>query len=180
VPALVVVDGPLEGRRFELGAAETTLGRDGATIEIDDPELSRRHAAVRAAGEAIEIEDLQSLNGTFVNGERLTAARTLAGGDTVKIGKTTLRFEVPARSAATVVSPRPAAPQTRIAPARPLPPRPEPPTERQTPPAEPFGHYAGQAGGRARVASRLVTAELFTVACVIGTAVALVIYFAAR
>jgi pSer/pThr/pTyr-binding forkhead associated (FHA) protein len=178
VPALVVVDGPLEGRRFELGPTESVLGREGATIELDDPELSRRHAAVRTVDGEFEIEDLQSLNGTFVNGDRLTERRKLAGGDTVRIGTTTLKFEVPVRSAETVASPRPAASQTRIAPARPAPPRPEPPTERQPPPAEPFGHYAGQAGGRVRVASRLVTAELFTIVAIIGTAVALVIYFA--
>jgi pSer/pThr/pTyr-binding forkhead associated (FHA) protein len=180
VPALVVVDGPFEGRRFELGAAESLVGRQSGSIELEDPELSRRHAAVRLVDGAVEIEDLESRNGTFVNGERLTAPRRLAGGDSVRVGTTTLRLELEARSRETVAAPRPGAPVTRVAPARPAPPRPEPAAERKPAPTEPFGHYAARSGGRARVASRIVTAELFTVACVIGTAVALVIYFAAR
>jgi hypothetical protein len=180
VPALVVRDGPLTGRRFRLGTTDTVIGREGATIAIDDPELSRRHAVVRLVAGRIELEDLDSLNGTFVNGERVTGSRTLAGGDSLKLGTTTFAVEAPTPSAATVVSPRPGTPETRIAraPAAPAAAAAPPAVERQAAPSEPFGHYAEEPAGRRRVASRLVTPQLFTTACIVGTAVALVIYFA--
>jgi hypothetical protein len=49
---------------------------------------------------------------------------------------------------------------------------------RREAPAELFGHLADHAGGRKRIASRRLTPQLFTTACIVGTAVALVVYFA--
>ncbi len=58
----------------------------------DDPEISRTHARVsRGAGGALTIEDLGSANGTFVNGERIDAPRTLDLGDSVRMGQTVLQ-----------------------------------------------------------------------------------------
>ncbi len=58
-----------------------------------DPELSRRHARVsRAADGQFTIEDLGSANGTFVNGERIDAPRTLGLGDVVRVGRTVLQL----------------------------------------------------------------------------------------
>src|SRR5947209_8173792 len=58
----------------------------------DDPEISRRHAYVSRDPEGrLTIEDLGSANGTFVNGERMSAPRTLEPGDTVRIGRTVLQ-----------------------------------------------------------------------------------------
>ena len=58
----------------------------------DDPEISRHHArASRGADGQITIEDLGSRNGTFVNGERIDAPRTLDLGDVLKMGLTVLQ-----------------------------------------------------------------------------------------
>lgn len=90
---LRVTDGNARGERLMVGAdlligraAEESEGRLG-----DDPELSRRHArASRGADGELTIEDLGSVNGTFVNGERIDATRTLHLGDVVTVGQTAL------------------------------------------------------------------------------------------
>jgi pSer/pThr/pTyr-binding forkhead associated (FHA) protein len=81
---------PLEGELLIGRAAEVDAGRLG-----DDPELSRRHATVsRGPGGELTIEDLGSANGTFVNGERLSAEpRVLVAGDVVRLGQSQLTVE---------------------------------------------------------------------------------------
>jgi EmrB/QacA subfamily drug resistance transporter len=103
-PALVFSDGPSAGTRIPV-EAELSLGREQADITIDDPEVSRRHALLRPIGGTCEIADAGSANGTFVNEERIDRPRRLAHGDVVRLGKTSLRFEVRAGAAATVISP---------------------------------------------------------------------------
>jgi ABC-type multidrug transport system fused ATPase/permease subunit/pSer/pThr/pTyr-binding forkhead associated (FHA) protein len=83
--ALVVRGGPLAGRRIEIGA-ELVIGRENADLSLEDEKASRRHAAVRPVPGGLEIEDLGSLNGTWVNGGRIGAPTRLAPGDTVTIG----------------------------------------------------------------------------------------------
>jgi class 3 adenylate cyclase len=61
-------------------------------LVIDDPEISRAHAVLGSSAKGLEVEDLGSLNGTWVNGERITSATPLAPGDVIKIGTT--RIEV--------------------------------------------------------------------------------------
>ena len=112
-PALVVKDGPLAGERFPI-ESEVSLGREGADITLDDPEVSRRHAAVRPVDGGVEVTDLGSSNGTFVNDERIDGPKRLAAGDAIRVGRTSLEIEVavPARPTETVRSPavvRPAA-----------------------------------------------------------------------
>jgi transcriptional regulator with GAF, ATPase, and Fis domain len=66
---------------------EVTIGRGAAsTIVVDDDQVSRNHARIRRRADIIEIEDLNSRNGTWVNGERLDAKRRLISGDEVSIG----------------------------------------------------------------------------------------------
>jgi class 3 adenylate cyclase len=87
-----IVDGGDGERRIPI-VGELTLGRaEGADLVIDDPEISRTHAVIAQTADGIEIRDLASLNGTWVNGERINAPAALAPGDVVKIGKT--RVEV--------------------------------------------------------------------------------------
>jgi class 3 adenylate cyclase len=92
-PALLaVLDGAENGRRIRV-VGQLTVGRDdGAGLLLDDPEISRRHAVVAPAAEGLEIRDLGSLNGTWVNGERISRPTLLAAGDVVKVGTT--RIEV--------------------------------------------------------------------------------------
>ena len=70
---LIFTKGPRTGQRLE-PEGELVIGREGAAVTIEDSELSRRHAAVRPVEGGIEIEDLGSLNGTFVNGRRIDCA----------------------------------------------------------------------------------------------------------
>jgi pSer/pThr/pTyr-binding forkhead associated (FHA) protein len=182
VPALIIKEGPLAGQRFELDA-EVVVGRENAAITIQDPELSRRHAAIRPAGDGFEIEDLGSLNGTFVNGEKIEGVTPLDSGDIIRLGTTSFELEAPARSVGTLLSaappvppPAPAAPP---APAPPPPAAPEP-APATAPPSEPFGTFAAApvAGGRTKIASRRLTPAALSFGAVIATAIALIIYFA--
>jgi signal transduction histidine kinase/CheY-like chemotaxis protein len=82
---LVVVGGSFKGRRFKIDSP-ITLGRSPlATVMLDDPEVSRLHARCSPVDGGFEIEDLQSRNGTFVNGERVAHQR-LALGDKIRLG----------------------------------------------------------------------------------------------
>jgi len=91
---LLVSEGGEPGTGLNVGA-ELLIGReapDGDGRLGDDPEISRRHARVaRGADGRLTIEDLGSSNGTFVNGERVRAPRTLEAGDVVRMGRTTLQ-----------------------------------------------------------------------------------------
>jgi hypothetical protein len=90
-----VEEKPREGREVA-AAAGAVIGREGTEIVLPDPEVSRRHAAIRIDGDTISIEDLGSTNGTFVNDERITGMRALRDGDTVRFGNTVWRLRAPA------------------------------------------------------------------------------------
>ncbi len=89
---LIVRRGPNAGSRFLLDAEVTTAGRHPESdIFLDDVTVSRRHAEfVREEGGFV-VRDVGSLNGTYLNRERIDVAR-LAGGDEVQIGKYRLVF----------------------------------------------------------------------------------------
>ncbi len=75
-----------------------TLGKSPACdLPIDDPEVSRRHVALEARANVLLLEDLDSTNGTRVNGVRVREA-FLEGGETIRIGATTIGVEVTDRS----------------------------------------------------------------------------------
>lgn len=77
---LVIVDGPARGREFPLRDGENVMGRTNETpIELPSNKVSRRHAALHVAGAQVEIEDLGSSNGTFLNGKRVTRSPVPAG-----------------------------------------------------------------------------------------------------
>ena len=79
---------------YPLDAEETTIGRHpDCTIQLDSNMVSRRHARVVRDGGKLRVEDLQSGNGTFVNGTRLIEPVTLKHGDRVKVGPVLMRFE---------------------------------------------------------------------------------------
>ena len=89
--SLIVRDGPLRGRRIELHFGDLTLGREDTDLIIeDDNEVSRNHAVVRAVDGEIEIEDLGSTNGTFVNELKISGPTRLSNGDILRIGQTRL------------------------------------------------------------------------------------------
>jgi hypothetical protein len=83
-----------DGRREPLAARGATIGRSReCEIVVEDPGVSRRHAAIRNGPDGWLVEDLGSTNGSSVNGVPLERAHVLANGDEVEVGSTTLRFE---------------------------------------------------------------------------------------
>jgi Nif-specific regulatory protein len=91
-PKLAVVAGPLKDSTFELGEDDVSVGRDSSNrVSIPDSLLSRRHCIVRREGAGHKLVDLDSLNGTFVNGKPVRE-RLLAHGDRISIGETRLVF----------------------------------------------------------------------------------------
>ena len=89
---LVVKRGPNAGSRFLLDAEVTTAGRHPESdIFLDDVTVSRRHAEFVRDGGGFLVRDVGSLNGTYLNRERIDSAH-LAGGDEVQIGKYRLVF----------------------------------------------------------------------------------------
>lgn len=157
---LVVRNGPLANQRLEI-AGEVVLGREG-DLELGDDEVSRRHARLRTVGGEVEVEDLGSLNGTFVNGRRIASATRLHAGDLVVLGDTTLAVE---GAGETVAAPTPLPPMSAAA----------------GPPLAPFAAFEPPPVRRRRgPASRSLPAAAITFAVVISTAIALVVYFAAR
>jgi pSer/pThr/pTyr-binding forkhead associated (FHA) protein len=89
---LVVRRGPNAGARFLLDHDVTTSGRHpDSDIFLDDVTVSRRHAEFHRGGSGFTVRDVGSLNGTYVNRERVESA-TLSNGDEVQIGKFRLVF----------------------------------------------------------------------------------------
>jgi len=84
---LVVKRGPNAGSRFLLDKDVTTVGRHPESdIFLDDVTVSRRHAEFNRQGERFSVRDVGSLNGTYLNRERIDDA-PLSNGDEVQIGK---------------------------------------------------------------------------------------------
>jgi hypothetical protein len=82
-----------DGRRIPLGEQPLVIGRNAdCGVVVADARASRKHAEIRAQGNGFVVHDLDSMNGTLVNG---TAIREhpLADGDEVRLGNTVLRFE---------------------------------------------------------------------------------------
>jgi hypothetical protein len=90
--ALVIRKGPDAGMRFTLDKPFITIGRHPESdIFLDDITVSRRHAEIRKEGEGYVIEDKGSLNGTYLNRERIDLA-PLRDGDEIQVGKFRMLF----------------------------------------------------------------------------------------
>jgi hypothetical protein len=95
---LVVKRGPNAGSRFLLDQDVTTAGRHpDSDIFLDDVTVSRRHAEFRREGAGFIVQDVGSLNGTYVNRQRIDVA-ALSGGDEVQVGKFRLLYLAGARA----------------------------------------------------------------------------------
>jgi hypothetical protein len=89
---LVVVRGPNAGSRFLLDRDTTTIGRHpDSHMFFDDVTVSRRHAEVERRDEDFTVSDCGSMNGTYVNGDRVET-RLLVSGDEVQVGRYKLLF----------------------------------------------------------------------------------------
>ena len=100
-PTLTIVKGPQIGETFELDSAEITLGRDPKnSVFLNDMTVSRHHAKMDLSNVALgmaTIEDLSSLNGTWVDGA-IVSKSALKDGSTVQIGTFRMVFHTNARA----------------------------------------------------------------------------------
>ncbi len=94
------------------------IGREGADLTLDDPEMSRRHTVVRPTGDGVEVEDLGSTNGTFVNDARIAGVVAVDVGATIRLGLTS--FGIENVEDKTVLRATPAPPATDEARAQPV------------------------------------------------------------
>jgi len=139
VAHLIVRDGSLRGRRFEVESGEITIGRERADILVgDDSEVSRNHAIVRESKDGVEVEDLGSTNGTFVNEQRISEPTRLSDGDIMRVGQTRFDVELTEDPNKTVVSGMVAPPtQEHSAPMPQMPPSSPPQAEAEDTPDRP-------------------------------------------
>ncbi len=90
---LTVIEGPSKGKRFELPADEPQmLGRSSEALPLGDQAVSRRHAELTPDRGEWYLRDLESQNGTLVNGNAINDRVRLQTGDTITVGQTTLAF----------------------------------------------------------------------------------------
>jgi two-component system NtrC family sensor kinase len=83
-----IIQGFDQGVHLDIASTNFRFGRDGNNdLQLHDSEVSRFHAELRQDGEGIKVVDLESSNGTFVNGERTTSVQ-LTSGDRIRLGKT--------------------------------------------------------------------------------------------
>jgi DNA-binding NtrC family response regulator len=107
--ALVVEQGPDAGARFDVQSASPTpllLGTSPACeLRLTDVHTSRRHASIDVVAGGVRLVDLDSTNGTFVGALRVFSA-LLTGGESIRVGETTLRLERSDATSAATLSPR--------------------------------------------------------------------------
>jgi Protein of unknown function (DUF3662)/FHA domain len=83
------------GKRLVVGPAGVTLGRSRqCDVMVDDPNVSRTHAEIRPRGGSWVLADLNSTNGSRLNGRRLQGPEVLKPGDEIELGTTLLTFEL--------------------------------------------------------------------------------------
>jgi FHA domain len=83
------------GDEFQLNSAPLTVGRGGQNdLVLDGDEFaSARHARIEVRGDGVWVQDLESTNGTYVNGSRVAGAQRLGNGDVLRVGETDLLVE---------------------------------------------------------------------------------------
>jgi hypothetical protein len=187
---LRVVSGPDAGLTVDVDE-EVVIGREDCDLAIGDEEMSRRHAVVRRHANRLQVEDLGSTNGTFVDGTRIAEPTLLGGGAEIKVGTTVLVVEgvLPVSDpSADVIQPRnvtrvsaaitdagaaPAPAALAGATATATPPAPAPPVQPVVGEFRPPQRARKQPG----VASRSWVPVALSFGTVIIVAIALVIYF---
>jgi pSer/pThr/pTyr-binding forkhead associated (FHA) protein len=111
---LVILTQGLNGRAHELNVDRTTIGRvEDNLFQIAESSVSSHHCEVLLRGSDVVIKDLNSTNGTFINGEQITES-VLKPGQTLRLGQVELKLETekaasaPASAPATAPAPGPA------------------------------------------------------------------------
>src|SRR4029434_6604959 len=90
---LVVLSAGMTGRSHELKVDKTTIGRvEDNTFQIAEPSVSSHHCEVLLRGNEVLVRDLNSTNGSFINGEKITE-KVLKPGQTLRLGQIEMRLE---------------------------------------------------------------------------------------
>jgi predicted Zn finger-like uncharacterized protein len=92
--SLAVINGPDAGSVYRIEKPKVTIGRTGADLALNDSEISRAHAAVEIRDTTYLVEDLQSTNGTIVEGEKITGPTELQNHSEFQVGGSTLMLIV--------------------------------------------------------------------------------------
>jgi pSer/pThr/pTyr-binding forkhead associated (FHA) protein len=93
MPKLVVLSEGLTGRTYELKVEKTTIGRlDDNSFPIAEQSVSSRHCEVLLKDNEVTIRDLNSTNGTYINGEKITE-KALKPGQILRLGQIEMRLE---------------------------------------------------------------------------------------
>jgi len=93
---LVVLSAGMTGRTQELKVDKTTVGRvEDNTFQIAEPSVSSHHCEVILRGSEVLVRDLNSTNGTYINGEKITE-RVIKPGQILRLGQVELRLETDA------------------------------------------------------------------------------------
>lgn len=108
---LVILSQGMTGRSHELKVDKTTIGRvDDNTFPIAESSVSSHHCEVYLRGDEVIVNDLNSTNGTFINGDKITGEAVLKPGQTLRLGQVELRLEVDGAAPAPASAPAPSAP----------------------------------------------------------------------
>lgn len=92
--SLAVIDGPDAGSVFRMEKPRVTVGRQGADLTLNDADTSRQHAAVEVRDTVYTLVDLQSTNGTLVNGQKIDGSVELQNHSEFQVGSSTLMLIV--------------------------------------------------------------------------------------
>src|SRR5216684_707606 len=114
---LVVLSAGMTGRTHELTVDKTTIGRvEDNTFQIAEPSISSHHCEVLLRGSEVVVRDLNSTNGTFINGEKVTES-VIKPGQVLRLGQIEIKLET--EGAAAAPAPAGARPPTPAAPSAP-------------------------------------------------------------
>jgi pSer/pThr/pTyr-binding forkhead associated (FHA) protein len=90
---LVLLSAGMTGRTHDLKVEKTTIGRvEDNTVHLAEPSVSSHHCEVLLRGDEVVVRDLNSTNGTFINGEKITES-VLKPGEVLRLGQIEMRLE---------------------------------------------------------------------------------------
>jgi len=112
---LVILSEGMTGRTHELTVDKTTVGRvEDNTLQISEASVSSHHAEILLRGSDVVVKDLNSTNGTFINGEPISGEASLKPGQILRLGKIEIRLETAAVAGAAAAAAKKPADNTMI------------------------------------------------------------------
>ncbi len=94
MPKLVVLSQGLAGLSYELKTDKITVGRvEDNSFQVSDPSVSSHHCEILLMGTEVVVRDLNSTNGTFINGKQVTGEAPIPSGQILRLGQVEIRVE---------------------------------------------------------------------------------------